>query len=401
MELPQTIFVGSLVVALLFYAFYSPIPSEIDEPWKLRLCLASAKMEQYVASAGEYLGFESRVNLTRSIQEKTADVTDTDPDLEIDDTFFHGIRVRVYKPRGRSIREKSAGIIYFHGGGWVYGSVLTYDVLTRTLAKKTKMVVASVDYRLAPEFPFPTPFFDCEIATKYFIENANSLNVDPNRITVMGDDAGGNMAAAVALKLRSDEIKIKPKLQVLIYPLVQAIDYHLPSYMEKTHFMPEILTTKKVVTFLMSYMGVQNDTMVEEFMRNDHTSAHVKQHYYKHTDVENLPEEFIPEGFKPAARTGGNIEISRRYEAFYLNQYFSPLLAEDHTNLPSAYILICEHDVTRDDGMLYAKKLGKGKVSVKVEHYKRGFHGMLSLVGDFKIADKMMDDIAEYLLEKL
>ena len=112
-------------------------------------------------------------------------------------TGSHGsIPVRVFRP---DENNKLPVIVYFHGGGWVVGGIDTHDIYCRELATHSNAVVVSVDYRLAPEYRFPTAFEDCYSATSWVSENAEQLNIDPNRIAVAGDSAGGNLAATVAM----------------------------------------------------------------------------------------------------------------------------------------------------------------------------------------------------------
>jgi acetyl esterase len=152
---------------------------------------------------------------------------------KVDDRKISGpagdIPVRIYTPAGNS---PYGALVYFHGGGWVIGNIETHDVTCRDLTSGTPCVTVSVDYRLAPEHKFPAGPEDCYAATKWVADNARSLNVDPNRIAVGGDSAGGNLAAAIALMARD---RGGPKLayQLLIYPAIDAAD-ETPSHREFT-----------------------------------------------------------------------------------------------------------------------------------------------------------------------
>ena len=122
---------------------------------------------------------------------------------------FDGIAVRSYRPvRG----EILPALVYFHGGGWTIGDLDTHDVVCRALANDARCAVFSVDYRLAPEHPFPAAVDDCVAATQFIKDNSSSLGIDPLRIAVGGDSAGGNLAAVVALTLKGIAF------QLLIYP---------------------------------------------------------------------------------------------------------------------------------------------------------------------------------------
>ena len=125
------------------------------------------------------------------------------------------IRARLYSPiADRAVRPL---IVYFHGGGWVVGSLEGYDTTCRSLALKANARVLSVDYRLAPEHPFPAAVHDAWDTTVWCARNAAQLGIDPGRIVVAGDSAGGSLAAVVALQAR-DEGAPRIALQILIYP---------------------------------------------------------------------------------------------------------------------------------------------------------------------------------------
>jgi acetyl esterase/lipase len=124
-----------------------------------------------------------------------------------------GVAIRAYRPAAISKTEVLPALVYFHGGGWTIGDLDTHDSLCRSLANGARCAVFSVEYRLAPEAPFPAAVDDCISSTQYLSQNASSLNVDGNRIAVGGDSAGGNLAAVVALQAK--ELLC---FQLLIYP---------------------------------------------------------------------------------------------------------------------------------------------------------------------------------------
>ncbi len=133
---------------------------------------------------------------------------------EIRDLDADGVPARLYRPNDR----KDLGLlVYYHGGGWVCGSINTHDDVCRKLAQSMGHAVLSVDYRLAPEFAFPQPLNDCIVALRWAHAHASELGIDASRIAVGGDSAGGNLAAAVA--------NLQPvplKFQMLIYPVTDA-----------------------------------------------------------------------------------------------------------------------------------------------------------------------------------
>ena len=126
------------------------------------------------------------------------------------------IPVRLYTPVAAG--GTCPALVYYHGGGWVIGDLDTHDALCRTLANEAGCKVIAVDYRLAPEHPFPAAFDDAYAAVKWVEANASEIGIDPNRIAVAGDSAGGNLAAAVCLKAKAEKAP-EIAFQLLIYPV--------------------------------------------------------------------------------------------------------------------------------------------------------------------------------------
>jgi acetyl esterase len=237
------------------------------------------------------------------------------------------IRLRVYTPAGSGPFPL---MMFFHGSGFVLCSIDTHDGMCRNLAAGIGCVVVSVDYRLAPEHKFPKGPDDCLAATRWAAANARELGIDPARIMVAGDSAGGNMAAVTALRLRDEG---GPKLcgQMLLYPVT---DYHTPgtpSYAENAN----------------GY-GLTRDTM-EWFWAHYLTSA---------------------------------VEAE--------NPYASPLRARDLAGLPPAYVSSAEYDPLRDEAELYGKRLQAAGVSTKITRWPGMNHGFLFWVGLVGGADSAM-----------
>jgi acetyl esterase len=144
---------------------------------------------------------------------------------EMRDVNALGVRCRLYKP---SADNNLGLLVFFHGGGWVIGSIESHDGLCRSLANQSGHAILSVDYRLAPEDPFPNGLEDCIRATLWAHQNAEDLGIDPTRIAVGGDSSGGNLAAVVA------QLQPVPLVyQALIYPVTDCT-MSAPSYSENS-----------------------------------------------------------------------------------------------------------------------------------------------------------------------
>ena len=126
-----------------------------------------------------------------------------------------GVRVRIYRPEGR---ERPPLLIFLHGGGFMLGDVETHDAACRHLVAAAGCAVAAVGYRLAPEDPFPAGLNDCQSATEWLLDQAGALGLDPNRVVIGGESAGGNLAAVVARRLAT-RTGNRPMLQLLVHPL--------------------------------------------------------------------------------------------------------------------------------------------------------------------------------------
>lgn len=155
--------------------------------------------------------------------------------------------MRLYVPRGIA---SSPGILYFHGGGWVTGSVATHDGLCRRLAHEARCRVVSVEYRLAPEHPFPAAAEDAVTAARFVLSHAEEFGMDPERIAVAGESAGANLSAVIALETRGDARR--PRLQVLIYP---ALDLTCSTESYRTFANGYLLTRSTVDWYLSHYVG--------------------------------------------------------------------------------------------------------------------------------------------------
>lgn len=229
----------------------------------------------------------------------------------------HSIPIRLYKPR-RPAMQCTGLSLYFHGGGFVIGSIDTHDALCRQLCESSGHAVLSVDYRLAPEHPFPGAFNDALAATRWAHANARELGIDANRIAVAGDSAGGQLAAVVALALRDDPM-IRLAYQLLIYPITDAL-----------------MTQPSIKTNGTGYMLTQATLNA----------------YYDHY----WPERGVRNDWRA-----------------------SPLLADDLSNLPPALVLTAGFDPLHDEGLAYADRLSRSGVPTQYICFERQIHGFLPM----------------------
>jgi acetyl esterase len=227
------------------------------------------------------------------------------------------IAMRIYTPV--AVGAVSPGIAFFHGGGFVIGSLDVYDAMCRILANESGARVVSVDYRLAPEHPFPAAVDDAFAALKWVEANAAALGIDANALAVAGDSAGGNLAAAVSQLARKGGPRIA--FQLLIYPWLTSV--------EETESMRQLGEGYFLDRAVMNWFG---------------------RHYIPH---------------------GTDLRDPR----------LSPLHADDLAGLPPAYIVTAGYDPLKDEGAAYARRLKDAGVEATHVEYAGMIHGFVSMGG--------------------
>lgn len=242
----------------------------------------------------------------------------------------HNIAIRAYTPLGVDAGAPISAMLYAHGGGWCLGSLALYDQPCQALANATGRMILSVDYRLAPEHPYPRPLDDVYQALCGVIEQADAWGFDATRIAVGGDSAGGNLAAAVALLARDwDGPQIEH--QLLLYPaLSRAMD--TASYVD---FAQGYFLTREVMEFCW--------------------------------------RQYMPE------------------ERDHPEPYAEPLHAATLSRLPPATILSCEYDPLRDEAEDYARRLREDGVAVRCERLPGMVHACIHMLGLTPAARELFD----------
>ena len=235
------------------------------------------------------------------------------------------IPLRLYTPEnsGDSI------IIYFHGGGFVFGNIESHEGICRLAANRSRSKILSVDYRLAPEYKFPAALDDALEALKWVQKNSSRLGINPDRIAVAGDSAGGNISAGLCLKARDMKLKL-PRLQVLIYPTAgrSGATYSLTEYGENFY-----LTEKDMKYFGQAYLKEPSDS---------------------------------------------------------LNPYFSIITHPDLSGLPEAVVVTAEYDPLRDEGETYLAMMQKSGVRATGIRAKGMIHGFASFFPIVPAAENLL-----------
>ncbi|XP_021052677.1 arylacetamide deacetylase isoform X3 [Mus pahari] len=396
----RTIFLLISVVLVAYYV-YIPLPDAIEEPWTIGRKAAIVKIGTDLASFGELLGI-SHFMETMQLLMKFQEVPPTsDENVTVMETNFNSIPVRIYIPKRKSMTRRR-GLFYIHGGGWCLGSaaLLTYDTLSRWTAHKLDAVVVSTDYGLAPKHHFPRQFEDVYRSLRWFLREdvLEKYGIDPKRVGVSGDSSGGNLAAAVTQQLIQDpDVKIKLKVQALIYPALQALDTNVPSYQEGSHF--PMLTRSLMVRFWSEYFTTDQG-LEKAMLLNEHVPME-SSHLLQFVNWSSL----LPERYKKSHiyknPTPGSSELAQKYPGF-IDVKACPLLANDNIlrQLPLTYIITCQYDVLRDDGLMYVKRLQNVGVHVTHHHIEDGFHGAFAFPG-LRLSERMQNQYLSWLIKNL
>ncbi|XP_054569628.1 arylacetamide deacetylase-like [Eptesicus fuscus] len=390
-----------LVGIFTAYYVYTPLPDNIEEPWKLTGFHLMFKTVSNVALVGELLGINHFMNTAMFLMSFQDVPPTSDETVTVMDTTFSNVPVRVYIPKRKS-EALRRGLFYIHGGGWCLGSAThySYDILSRRTANRLDAVVISTNYRLAPKYHFPNQFEDVYNALKWFLRQdiLKGYGVDPKRIGISGDSAGGNLAAAVTQQLIDDpDVKIKLKIQSLIYPALQTLDMDLPSLRENSHF--PVLPKSLMVRFWSEYFTTDR-SLEKAMLINQHVPVE-SSYLFRFVNWSSLLPEKFKKGHFYSGPTHGPSELARKYSGF-LDVRAAPLLADDNKlrSLPLTYVITCQYDVLRDEGIMYVTRLRNAGVKVTHNHVEDGFHGIITFP-EFKIGHRVENQYLSWLSENL
>ncbi|MGF6098652.1 alpha/beta hydrolase [Pseudomonas sp. 18175] len=299
-------------------------------PISAQLAVFVAKTESFTSTDTSLAGL--RQNYDRMCQ---AFGPPPPPGLHVEDLCLGGIGVRSYLPESPIPSNGWPCLLYMHGGGWVVGGLDSHDFICFELASALQVLVIAIDYRLAPEHPFPAAYDDCRSVWQAIQAGQGPHPINLHRLVVMGDSAGGNLAAALCLGLR-DGGQPLPNAQVLIYPGLGG-PADLPS-------------------------------------RHDCSDAPL----LSRADIDDYLALYVNGTEQPSP-------------------YAMPLLASDFSGLPKAFIAVAQFDPLRDDGRLYAERLQAAGVATQLCSGKGLVHGCLRARHQVLEVDRLYDDLLNYL----
>ncbi|MGY4637647.1 alpha/beta hydrolase [Pseudomonas sp. TE24901] len=299
--------------------------------------LISTQLAAFIAKTEAFTSDDSSLaGLRRNYDRMCKAFTPPKPEgLQVSDFALGGVGVRSYLPTAEAPAEGWPCLLYMHGGGWAVGGLDSHDFICFELAKALNVLVIAIDYRLAPEHPFPAAYEDCRAVWQAIQASEAPQPIDLRRLAVVGDSAGGNLAAALCLGLRDDSQPL-PRAQVLIYPGLGG-PADLPSRRDCRD--APLLSSADTESYLALYL----------------------------------------QGANPPS------------------PYAMPLLAKDFGWLPKALIAVAQFDPLRDDGMLYAERL-RGAGGDAVLYPGKGLvHGCLRARGQVPEVDRLYDYLLYYL----
>lgn len=256
---------------------------------------------------------------------------------ETTDTSFQGIPVRIYR---YSAAPKQPVIIYFHGGGFVYYSIESHDYVARRHCALNQCTVISVEYRLAPEHPFPAAHQDAYTVIEYVHEHAEELGIDPSKIIVSGDSAGANIAACACHHFKNHP-DITIAAQVLVYPWVDGK-----------------LDTPSIEKFKTGYL-LTKDAM-----------------------------QWFQQAYTPDPANRCNPEVS-------------PIYQKDFKDLPPCFVLTAEYDPLKDEGFMYSQKMKEAGNTVWYKDYKALVHGFMNMPFLSSEAMRAYQDVQAFIKQEV
>ncbi|KAH7698473.1 Protein F16F9.4, partial [Aphelenchoides avenae] len=272
-----------------------------------------------------------------------------------------------------------------HGGGWCVLRPSHYDGSVYALMRRFETVVVSIDYRLSPETQFPAAVEDCEAVVKAIYEEGyTTLGVDRDRIAVMGDSAGGNLATVVCQRLLRQK-RAYIRCQVLINPVTHALDFQSSSYRDYYRSCKDtaLLDPSTLAMWYLLYLGIKPTRRnIKSVLQNRHFSK-------DRLELDDILSSLIDSASTPkkplstsqldkAIEVFPNAELSERFSKL-ISPDLCPLLGTDLQGLAPALIATMETDIVRDEGILYAKRLKSFGVPTVWRHYERGYHGVIHM----------------------
>ncbi|XP_028641846.1 arylacetamide deacetylase-like 4 [Grammomys surdaster] len=392
-----TFLLGVFIWAVVKHFLTAEIPSSLQNPVKLRCMHCLALFTMALGNILQKLKICSMPSFIMFIHDSLA--IKKDSTLVVTNMHFGTIPVRLFQPKAVSSNLRR-GIIFYHGGGAFFGSVDLYHNLCSFLVQETDSVLLSVGYRKLPDYHHPVIIKDCLNATILFLKALETYGVDPSRVVLCGESIGGWAAASINQILVSTPSVPRIRAQVLITPILQAINFLLPSHQQNKNI--PFLTKDLMIKYLCKYLAIDlswRDSML--------TGAVIPlekwKKYRKWLSSDNIPRKFWSQDTQ--SEFLGHFNEAAYLETKHIfDTEISPLITDDETiaQLPEALLVSCEYDILRDDTLLYKKRLEDQGVPVTWHHVFDGFHGCLLLFDrkflSFPCSLKVANIVVSYIM---
>ncbi|XP_010626481.1 arylacetamide deacetylase-like 4 [Fukomys damarensis] len=388
---------GLFIWATFKHFLTAEIPSALQHPVKLRFlyCLLL-----YVTTLGnilEKLNICYMPNFARFLHERVFRKTN-DPKVVVTNLLYGTIPVRLFQPKVTSSRSRR-GIIYYHGGAGLLGSLDFYHNVCSFLARETDSVLLAVGYRKLPQCHYPVIASDCLNASIHFLRTLKTYGVDPSRVVVCGDSIGGGLGVYISQILLGQKDLPQIRAQILIYPIIQCINFQLPSTQQYQNI--PFLTRDFMMMCLCKYLVI-DPCWRDAILKGLCIPPDFWMKYQKWLSADNIPKSFKNKYQEP--HFPGPFNEAAYLETKHLFDIENePLLADDEiiAQLPEAFLVSCESDILRDDTLLYKKRLEDQGIPVTWYHVKDGFHACILLFDrkpfSFPCSQKILDAVVRYI----
>ncbi|CAF0832623.1 unnamed protein product [Rotaria sp. Silwood1] len=318
-------------------------------------------------------------------------------EVSFHDQFIENVLVRIYTPKDVSSTSLLPVIMFFHGGGFFFGSIYSHDTMNYHMSMYTGAKVIAVNYRLTPKVHYPTPVDDGVKVARYVIDNYQEFDIDPTQVFLCGDSAGGGMAVVVERHLRREKKSIIRGV-LLLYPLLQLVNFRLSSY--RTYLPYRLLSLlREDILVQVANFYINTTFSHDELFNNRHLSLDDYKNFYSKINLKNLNKD-------DDMNTYDLLSKSSHPDTWKLfNENVSPLLADDEIfhNSPATFIVACTYDILLSDAQLYFKRLQQLNVTNIIYREYPIFHGVMTFV-DFPVAFKeafdIINDSAQFVVNR-
>ncbi|KAM6174136.1 arylacetamide deacetylase-like 4 [Erethizon dorsatum] len=393
----STFYMGLFVWAIFNHFLTTDVPSALQHPVKFRslhcvylyvITLGNILEKMRICSMPKFVCF---IHDVMSIKKK-------DPKVVVTDLRFGTIPVRLFQPKEASCSSRR-GIIFYHGGAALFGSLNLYHNMCIFLAREADSVLLAVGYRKLPDHHYPVVTKDCLNATIHFLKSLKSYGVDPSRVVVCGESAGGWIAVQITQALVGQNDLPQIRAQVLIYPVIQAVNFQLPSIQQNQNV--PFLTWDFLIMCICKYMAI-DISWRDAMLKGTFIPPGTWKRYRKWLSSDNIPKRFKKKYQEPQFPGPFN-EAAYLETKHLLDVENAPILADDEiiAQLPEAFLVSCENDILRDHTLLYKKRLEDQGVPVSWYHVEDGFHGCVvffdKMLFFFPCSLKVLNAVVSYI----